>query len=343
MIDLKELMEERSAVPPGASVIRYPQISRRITTRRRRRVALTAVTCAAVLAIAGGYTALPRDAVDPTPANTAPTFTGGFPAYAQGARLTGYASAPVPSGAVSLTWTPSTSDIFVAVACRGVPRDMAVLSTLDLNGPYGGFNCRDETIFFRYGQIPPTFSDPRVRVGEPNTLALTLDSGIPVPGASPGAMPTSGTLELAVYERVPFAEYPLPTRPGALKPLDSAKTCANDQVLRSDPRDPGKPVSVVTQWRDQLMVSLASQTPGLLHVTFDGVAVSSAEWWDYDATPQGRTWHTELPPGTVASGWSSPGLGEPFTVTVTPLHVTGDWQVTVGHRVTGPDEVTNCR
>jgi hypothetical protein len=147
-------------------------------------------------------------------------------------------------------------------------------------------------------------------VGEPNVLVMTVS----------GAIPESGGYGIAVGEAVPFVEYPLPSRPAKLEPLDGTLpagctevTCPGAFIIRSDPADPLAPQELTVPWQTIRSVDLVSQTPGFLHVTANGDALGTARWWDYE---QGGYGLSMVPLKRAAT----------VTIEVRPEYVTGAWQ-----------------
>lgn len=341
MIDLRQLMDERSAHPPAAVDLRYPQIRRRIAARNRRRAGLAAAALAVALAIAGGYAALPRVHVTPGPlATISPGPTPNlFPQFMSGNRLAHSTTAPVADRTVSLSWTPSTLDFTIVLRCVGVPNRATILGQMVANGmPFGNSSCDIPTYYHMSDQA--FRGDLVIPVGEPITVSYNIvaatasnDPQRQVP------IPTEGTIALGIYAPVPFADYPLPSRPARLGPLSSWRNCPPEQHAQADARTPLAPVTLTTLWRDQILIRYQVLTPGLLHVAVDGVAVTTLKWWEYDNPSATIVWDTTRPDEWAkVSGWKAVPQGKPVTITFTPEHLTGEWQVGVEHSV-----FTDCR
>ncbi|NUR24815.1 MAG: hypothetical protein HOV83_03035, partial [Catenulispora sp.] len=112
MIDLKELMEQRSADAPSLDGMRIGAVHARITRRRRQ---LTTGAIAAVVAVAVLVTGLivgaPAHRSAPTPAATpSPRQINGFPEYASGARVIASGRQAYSAGPLTLTWTPTSNE-----------------------------------------------------------------------------------------------------------------------------------------------------------------------------------------------------------------------------------------
>jgi hypothetical protein len=337
MIDLKQLMEERSANPPAQADLRYPQIRRRVTTRKRRRVALVATVVAVALTIAGGYAALPRQRVSPD-VIASPSLSkaqpDGFPPYAFGRKLVHSATEPISSGQVVLTWTPTTPGFYFSNLCSGVPEGVFVRGALFLNGnlvqPSALCGSRNS---FQPARSDEWMANGWIRAGEAITLIFAAErANLQGLEASPAPMPTGGTMALAIYVPVPFEEYRLPPRPAHLPPLANWTDCPPEHLVAGDPREPLRPVTFTTQWRDRLLLRWDTQTPGLLHFAIDGVTVATLGWWDYGGPNWSRTWNTAHAPDWAGiQGWKWPAQGAQVTITFTPEHFTGGWKASLSH------------
>jgi hypothetical protein len=125
------------------------------------------------------------------------------------------------------------------------------------------------------------------------------------------AAPKQGTIYLAVAERVPFAEFPLPPRPAVVHPPkpDGIGTEPGGQILHSDAADPQKTQTTKIIWRYGYDYSLAilPSTPGVYTVALDGIPVGTVETYDYRGGGKGWTYGA----GTL------PKIANGRTVTVT--------------------------
>jgi hypothetical protein len=172
-----------------------------------------------------------------------------------------------------------------------------------------------------------------VSVGKPATFVMTItaahrpdDTGGDVP------IPDTGTFGLAIGERVPFDQYPLPPRPsGPLAPLPEVlpagcteELCPDAVIIRSDPADPTRSVRRTLTWAALGSVDMIAQTPGLLHLRINDLDVTTGEWWDYAMSGSGMY-------GDKDDDWKRFGLslrpGDSVTIDVVPEHMTGAWQV----------------
>ncbi len=296
MIDLRELLDERSANPPSPEVMRLAQIEKRISRRRRLRVAAIA---AVVLVFFGGYAL--RPAPDPAP----PLATFDFPQWRNGARLVGATSVPLKDGRASITWTPTSLDITPAVSCGPQTRRPRISVLTTGTHEAAGLSCGEGISSSRY-RDEREWRDGGLKVGESATLTAVSDGT------------ATGTLSFAVYEQVPFGEYPLPTGPdpATIKAV-SCPLPAGRTAVRSDPGDPRKPMSVTIDWSDYIAYHAVAQTPGLLRIDIEGLPLDTVEFWDYDAKEAGSVWY----PGSARL--LKPG--DRVTLTLTPEYFTGPW------------------
>ncbi|MGY0005924.1 hypothetical protein [Micromonospora sp. I033] len=210
LTDLTQVLDERSGEPVEQvrHDMRLRGVRAKVVVRRRRRIA-TWTTCA-VVALGGiaATVAVPGLHADLTPApadRTSPIRTiEGFPEYANGARLVAVESAALPERRVELTMVPSTLDLVVSIRCD----DALLQQKLSINGhdyPSQG-DC---------GQVHlgPGWDRYDVAVGKPATFVLTITGTRPLDqsGEIRTQVPASGTFGLAISERVPLDQYPLPT------------------------------------------------------------------------------------------------------------------------------------
>jgi hypothetical protein len=340
LTDLRDVLDQRSAEPvdrTAAHHLRLSAVRARIAARRRRRTAVGAACAAVVLLVTGTTIALNRATTDPSPGRPAPAATRGrliegFPEYAEGTRVTAAGSAALPTRTIDLTLVPGTPRLVLFGRCRvggGVRLDVE----LQVNG-HGVLSGGCD------GALPSIgydLSEAGVEPGRPVTVRMVVTGARtrtrPTVGPAddeqgvPTAVPADGDFALAVGEPVPFADYPLPSRPAALKPLGSAMPSPDagskaslGPVLRADPTDPNRRQRLTVTWRAVETVWMVAQTPGALHLRVDGTEVMTNKWWDYgqgrQSGPPDSTW-----PGRPV--WP----GKQVTIEVVPEHMTGDWAV----------------
>ncbi|WP_158566429.1 hypothetical protein [Micromonospora craterilacus] len=338
LTDLKQTLDERSdgSTAQVKHHLRLRGVRAKVVARRRRRIATWAT--AVVVALVATAVAVPglRPDVTPTPAVTptpgvtsSPSTVMGFPEYAVGSHVVSATSAALSERRIELTMVPTTLDLVVFMRCDGVADDLMVDGKLTVNGKHVAEGSCNGTL------RPADWAEKGVVVGKPATFVGTItgaqrsgDAGsVSVP------VPENGTVALAIGERIPFDQYPLPPRPaGPLGPLDhtlpagcTEALCPNVVIIRSDPADPTRPVRQTLAWRTLTSIDMIAQTPGLLHLRVGGVEVGTGEWWDYEMAGYGTY-------GDEGGEWKREyGLdlspGDQVTVEVVPEHITGAWQV----------------
>jgi hypothetical protein len=163
-------------------------------------------------------------------------------------------------------------------------------------------------------------------VTEALTVGRTATIGFEVtdaqgPGSKRVAAPKQGTIYLAVAERVPFGEFPLPSRPAVVRTPtpDADATDPGGQVLHSDPTDPLRTLSAKVVWRNgyDYNFTIRPGTPGVYTVAIDGVTLGTVETYDYLAG--GKGW------SCCSAGLPKIAGGRTVTVTFTAQYATGPW------------------
>ncbi|NYH43311.1 hypothetical protein HNR22_003038 [Micromonospora jinlongensis] len=211
LTDLPQVLDERSGDPAKQVMhdVRLRGVRAKVMARRRRRIA-TWTTCA-VVALGGVATAavapgLHAD-VTPVPGDSpSPVRTiDGFPEYADGARLVAVKSATLPERRVELTIVPTTLDLVVSSRCD----DALLQEQLSINGHdlVAQGDCGA-------GHLGPGWANYDVAVGRPSTFVLTITGKrqLNQSGDIQTQVPSSGTFGLAIGERVPLDQYPVPSR-----------------------------------------------------------------------------------------------------------------------------------
>lgn len=318
-IDLGELMRERSADAARMTPIdRLTQVRRRIGRQRRRRaVGATAAVLAVLFAMGVGVVLRGESTPKPAPVTTM-RMIDGFPEYQAGARVIGTGVAELPETEVSVT---VASNLDLAFTARCDPRmwlQVRVAGRADFFGlscgPSGSAVWRpDPDLLAQYGVAP----------GEPVTYIATVTDGT-APGGEDLSVPERGTFALAVMQRVPFAEYPLPPRPATLPSLDSYLRTDAETLLTSDPLDPDRPVSRTFAWSADQELHAISNSPGLVHIAINGTRVVTLENWDYVVA--------ETDVGLNDEDLPQFAEGTLVTVTVDVEHFSGAWAVWVSPR-----------
>lgn len=334
LLELRDLMEERSAAAPPPPGERTVAVAGRVRRVHQRRVALVAGVVVALLLAAGvpvlagrGTHRAPQPAASPTRYR----LIDGFPEYAGGARVVGTADAALAAGQVLTVIVPGNSLGFTFTErCEVGSPDVTVMISWRVNGhPVSSGTCngsvrpggsmRDD---FGAGDgqtavlTVTVLSAQRWLHGDPQQPEVTTTSSpVPVP---------EGTIAIAVGARIPWAQYPLPSQPATLHPLDATDLPGNilpaddptAQVIDSDPADPLAPRTVTLAPGLGTELDMVAQTPGFLTVLVDGVELTTGEWWDYQIPLSSATL-----PDTVQSG--------PHTLTFVPAHLTGGWRVVI--------------
>ncbi|MFR9777207.1 hypothetical protein ACL02O_14235 [Micromonospora sp. MS34] len=330
LTDLTQVLDERSGerIKHVRHDARLRGVRAKVLARRRRRIATW--TACALVALGGvvGAAVVPGLHTDRTPAPADSSSPGriieGFPEYAHGARLVAVKSAALPQRRVELTIVPSTLDLVVSTRC-----DYPLLQEqLSINGH----------VYESHGdcgavQMGPGWDRYGVVVGKPATFVLTITGTRPLDqsGEIRTQVPASGTFGLAIGERTPLDQYPLPSRPsGALGPLAlpagcTEVPCQGFVIIRSDPADPSRPVEQTVTWKTIDSIAMDAQTPGLLHLRVNGTEIKTGRWWDYAGYSDGMY-------GDQDGRWKRDfGLdlrpGDPVTIEIVPERITGAWQV----------------
>ena len=354
MIDLRGLMDERSAEGHDVPAVdRLSAVRRTIALRRMRRtvaglavtVAVVAAGSAGYLAVADGKPAQPPFGNRPTSASlqastSAPGTTGvkpvaggrigPFSEYAHGYRVVAIGQAPARTKKVQLTWKVSAADVRFYSYCPGLPgRHLSLVAVYAIDGiPVGSMNCVSE---LREGPNPfPARPEPApagLRVGDTVTVTFTATGAQDNDGRELSSVPAEGTIHFAVAERVRFEDFPLPPRPAHLQlpQPDGMATEPGTTVVFSDPADPNKPVTTTLTWHLGYEFTVIPQTPGIYHVAVNGVDVLMKEVFDYAGN--GANVGCSVKPGerTCAAGLLSIPDGATVTVTVVAQYATGPW------------------
>jgi hypothetical protein len=211
--ELRRVMETRSAAAPLAADLSR-RVRRGVTRRRRARGLL--VGAAALIAVAGatgGVIATSRPVDRVAPAASAPTAAptaspswadGALPVDWNGYRLAVVRSITYPAqSTVELTYTPTSWDFQLAVACRG-PGTVSITATLNgVPNPHTAPCSPAVVAQLVPGQNGETmqqlWQEQGVRLGKPVTLTAHLGTW-PTSGATaPVAVPDAAEAVLGVY------------------------------------------------------------------------------------------------------------------------------------------------
>ncbi len=333
LIDLPDLMRQRSDEPtPTLTESRLEGVHHKVVIARRRRVAGSLVAVAAVVVAALGVGLPLTHNVAKVPA--AEQTIDGFPAYAEGGHVVGTANGDLHGGPLTVKIVPERLDFIFTTRCSTPDADpnTSVYINIKVDGQdLGGFTCSAAYASFDPGVWPTlglvvgkaaTFTFTATRANGLSQTGNGIGVTVPVP---------AGSISVAVMQKVPFDQYPLPPRPEKLPSPDVLQDGELDtstpEIINSDPTDPSKPISYTFTFPDCgqaspgmcLEAAVASQTPGFLVISINGTRFATGEFWDYS----GGEYSFELDP---TMDKISPHVGERVTVTITPQYVTGAWQ-----------------
>ncbi len=339
LTDLPDIMRTHSEHDPVPVLAesRLDGVRRKVVATYRRRVAGAFAGVVAIVMIVGGAAITHhihgRAAVVPAASSSPVKMINGFPEYAIGGKLIGTRTGSL-AGPLSLTFTPTALGFVFSDTCTVDDPTIEI----DINISIGPamkmmFSC--STAASGYASEDPVAAD-RITPGSPTAVTfsptafrLTLGTDGEETSRKPMAVP-AGSYSVAMWQKVPFGQYPLPPRPKKLPVLDVAQyglgNAPETQTVYSDPANPLAPRTITFTMPDCAkavngncnQTAAASQTPGYLHIAVNGVTVNTASFWDY--TGGGSSFDIES---------AMPGItlhpGELVTVTITPEHVTGAW------------------
>ncbi|MEV6523218.1 hypothetical protein AB0M43_14805 [Longispora sp. NPDC051575] len=302
--DLKGVLAERAEVPEGlAHRPRLAAVRGKVARRRQGKAA------ACVLALVAGLglvlATLPGQAPEPAVPKPDPTRTvHGFLEYEGGDRVVLSAEAAYPQQSLRLEYTP-TKEFRIEIRC---PAGQQLMYELAVDGENVGRRSVNKTC---QGGGVVRFDDPNLKAPLGNRMEITLTMS---------ASPEVGTFGLAVAERVPVAEFPLPPRPSHLTTVERAGR--GWLVLNSDPAAPGRSVSRTVTWQSTRYIWAELNTPGVVKVLVDGVEVHRVESWIYTGATASR------PAGDWRERLRLPvDPGQQVTVQILVEGASGDWRV----------------
>ena len=360
----------RGALHAEADAAAYPDVEalvagarRRVAATQRRRLAVLGAVTAAVVVVVGMATTrltdqtLPQPAVPPTAGLgpfTVNTGGTGFPEYAQGMKRLIVLDAPMleqMNGSISV---PTTAGRRLAVRMTCTPADNVERVNEWFKRMYAQFNLPggrgDRT---SCGSFP---GQGYATMGIATSAKTTVLADVMINHKS---LPASGLLfkdakiHVAIYESVPWQEYPFPPRPADLYTGAQYAWSVDPGTVRVlgpvTAQEANKPVTFTQPFDPKLMVNLQFRGPGRIRVLINGKDVSRQvgasdppdkfiSSWGYDregfAFPlDPSVWAS---PGTGATGPTTKP-GTPVTVTIQPQDFQGpDWRIAVeSNRPTG--------
>jgi hypothetical protein len=317
---------------------RLAQVNARIRHRRHRRLATVGAACAVAVAILIGYALAPAHRSAPQPVGPTPSPStssaapvrlnlGSFAEYEVGTRKVTTGRVP-GKGSLRLTWTWDGKPLRVFANCHAKKDTDFYLSAKlgDLTLPHPP-TCADGPTVRGTGPAFVSAEDAartHLLVGEQAELIVTLAK---VERATKTVeLPADAWIEVGVGVSVDWADYKFPPRPSTLL---TPKGTGFDQPLdvHSDPADPMRPVSFDVVWGARRSMRTFQASPGLLHVSFNGVEVRTLAAWDYLGSADA---HFSIGEGTSGLGDHPPARGSHVTVTITPEHVTDPWGLWIG-------------
>jgi hypothetical protein len=338
MIDLKDLLDERSANPPTLTGVRSSAVARRIVERRRRRAvgAVAAGFVAVALTLAG--IAVPKlTSAPPPPASPTPAMIGGFSEYTNGLKVISAASGPTTSETYTATWTPTSWDLRFLSRCDDPGDQVQIWVTVEINGLGStGGTCQDTPAIFTPDLSEQARSHYGLELGKPATISIRADYATAARAADQSELRVPlppGNVGVAVAVPVDFSEYVFPPRPAILKNLPDRPVGGDFErmrMIRSLP-DPNAVVTTTLTWSELVEFHGSTQTPGRMRIEVNGAAIEEM-WWDY-----GVIGHTQLLGSAALSARprcpqarvvpTSLAVDERVTVTIRPAQMTGAWQL----------------
>jgi hypothetical protein len=352
----RTLDDLRGALHDEADAAAYPDVDalvagarRRVAASRRRRLAVFGAVTAAVLVVGVLVMTRPTYQAVPQPAGPGPFVvnTGGadFPEYQQGMKRLIVVDAPMlerMKGSISVATTPGRR-LGVRMTCT--PADDAdkmnewnarMLAKFTTPGGTGQDLCG----------LAGWFATP-IGVATAAKTAVQADVFIShSPSPSLPSLFTGAKIHVAIYESVPFQEYPFPPRPADMD-TNAQYAWSNEpgtvRVLGpKTAQEANKPLTFTQPFDPKLIVNLQIRGPGRMRVLFDGVDISKTivgyaltqdrfiSFWGYDGTAS-----LDLPFDIASIGGSATlppplKLGTPVTVTIEPQDFQGpDWRIAV--------------
>jgi hypothetical protein len=332
--------------PDTAPEVRVAAVRRLVAARRRlrRQVGASVLVAALVAGVVVSVEALQPQphraarAVDPVKVDS--TALVAIPTYYNGGRLINSTKVEVSrAGDTSFVITPNDYGLDFAFRCpvlmSGSARfEIRVKGYLILGSgcigsdPGGGIGGPQVLAIDGAGGVSgggdPTMTTfwkaLGVRLGRPAPIVVTVTTA--AFAATPAPLMTVG-----VYQDVPFADYPLPSRPTrVLPPADIGLAIGHPQEVVTPGGAANGTWTVRVPYRSDLVVSGAISAPGQVRVRLDGAPLGGADSWDYDGLS------LEVPLGpSLPAGVAIPRAGQLVTITVTMSGFAApDWKIELG-------------
>jgi hypothetical protein len=306
--DLRVALHEQAHLTP------YPDSDslvagarRRVGLARRRRLAALAASTAAVLVVGGlvaTTTSARRTALQPAApglGSFSVDATGaGFPELFRGMRRVTVLDAPLLArmkGSISLSTTPGEK-LSVQMTCTW-PKDSALAAATSPDPVKDALFRQRVKVSFTgpggkviSGCWAPGATDTVIGVATGATTMVSADISL-VPDANPELVtPKGGKIQAAIYESVPWRQYPFPPRPTgvktpvwpAVRPLPDgtpAGTVVSGALTRqvqgpTSAADANNPLSIGWPYNPKSNLVLQVRGPGRLRVLLNGYNISPA-------------------------------------------------------------------
>jgi hypothetical protein len=342
----------RGALHDEADASAYPDVDalvagarRRVAATRRRRLAVLGAVTAAVVVVGGlaitrpTHQSLPRPAVPPTTGLGPFTVSAGgdgFPKYSQGMKLLTVLDAPMleqMNGSISV---PTTAGRRLAVAMMCTPAD-----NTERVVEWGNRMYADFTIAGARGDPSTCLGPPDqgyVIMGTATSAKTTVLADVMINHKSlpaPGLLFKDAMIHVAIYESVPWQDYPFPPRPADLETNAQYAWWSSPGTVRvlgpTTVQEANKPLTFTQPFGPNLSLNLQVRGPGRMRVRINGKDISERV---------GAT----LTPDKFIAFWEYGSMGADFpldpdsatkpgtllTVTIAPQDFQGtDWRIVV--------------
>jgi len=358
----KTLDDLRGALHEEADAAAYPDVDalvagarRRVASTRRRRLSALGATTVAVLLV-GGLIAATSSARQPMPEPGLPEpvaalgpFTvnaggAGFPEYSQGMKRVTVLDSPMLERAKGSIIIPTTAGRHLAVRMTCTPTDN-VENTLEWEARMlARFTIPDRTSQAACGGADGGMWPIGTAVAAKTTvLANVFVSHEPRPGLP--SLFTDAQIHVAIYESVPWEDYPFPPRPADLdtNPENWYGVSAVRLLGPNTVWEANQPFTFTQPFDETLSLNLQVRGPGRLRVLINGKDIGRQldDWlltegtfisfWEYrqsgfsilplDPSVAFASVDTAAPPRKP---------GTPVTVTIEPRDFQGpDWRIAV--------------
>jgi hypothetical protein len=339
----------RSALHDEADAAAYQGVEalmigarRRVAASRRRRFAVLGAVTVAILVVGGVIaTTRPTHQVVPRTAGLGPftvsTGGDGFPEYSQGMKRLTVLDAPMleqMNGSISV---PTTAGRRLAVAMTCTPSS----DNPDRVAEWSNRMYADFTIAGSRGDNPACTSFPDqgyAIMGIATSAKTTVLADVMINHKSlpaPGLLFKDAKIHVAIYESVPWQDYPFPPRPADLESNAQYAWSSLPGTLRvlgpTTTQEANRPLTFTQPSAPNLSLNLQVRGPGRMRVLVNGKDISELvgspltqdkfiAFWGYTSTGI----NFPLDPDSATKP------GAPVTVTIDPQDFQGpDWRIAV--------------